>query len=52
MGMQSRRILVFIGNCAMHPQHMSFQRNAEVAYYAPNRTNMFEYCEMCQRVLP
>lgn len=51
MGVQSRRISVFMDICATHLQHTSFQRNAKVAYYPPDCLNMFGHHEMCQTLL-
>lgn len=36
VGVQSRNILLFLGNCNAHPQDTSFLRNVKVVYYPPS----------------
>jgi hypothetical protein len=42
MGVQGRNIFLFVGNCAAHPQDMSFLRNVKVVYYPPNCTSVLQ----------
>jgi hypothetical protein len=42
MGVQSRNILLFVDNCATHPQDSSFPRNVKVVYYPPNCTSVLQ----------
>jgi hypothetical protein len=40
MGVQSRKILMFLDNCGAHLQDSLFLRNVKVAYYPSNCTSM------------
>jgi hypothetical protein len=42
MGVQGRNILLFVGNCAAHPQDTSFLGNVKVVYYPPNCTSVLQ----------
>jgi hypothetical protein len=42
MGVQGRNILLFVDNCAAHPQDTLFLRNVKVVYYPPNCTSMLQ----------
>jgi hypothetical protein len=43
MGVQSRKILLFVDSCAAYLQDTSFAKKAKVAYYPPNCTSMLQY---------
>jgi hypothetical protein len=42
MGAEGRKILLFVDNCATHPQDMTFLRNVKVVQYLANCTSMLQ----------
>jgi hypothetical protein len=42
MGAQSRNILLFVDNCAAHPEDTSFLRNVKVIRYPANSTSVLQ----------
>jgi hypothetical protein len=42
VGVQGRNILLFVDNCAAHPQDTSFLKNVKVLYYPSNCTSVLQ----------
>jgi len=48
-GVQDKNMLLFVDNCAAHPQDVSFIRNVGAVYYSTNCTSMSQPPDLCHR---